>query len=128
MANPVFGANNIASDSSRVLKPTNQNIKDAVKAVYDTLAPSFQSKYGISLSVGLTKVPSLNLHQKSATEQQRERRHKLKQVKADIENQMRDTAFERSVRFSDKKHLMYISCTSICHGGGLSLFTQSHFY
>ena len=60
-----------------------------MKAVYDTLAPGFQSKYGISLSVGFTKVPSLNLHQKSLTEQRKERRHQLTQVKADIENEMR---------------------------------------
>ena len=45
------------------LKPTQQEIKDTAKAIYDKVAPAFQIPYGVSLSERLTKVTDLNLQQ-----------------------------------------------------------------
>ena len=65
-AYPVFVAHNesqLKRTGNVGLTPTQQEIKDTAKTIYDKVAPAFQKPYGVSLSERLTKVTDLNLQQ-----------------------------------------------------------------
>ena len=99
-SNPVFVAKEDVCDTAGKvlkLKQMNENIKATAKAIYDKVSPAFEKQYGITLTAGLAKILELNLKQKSPNELRKERRHHYTQIKTDIENQLRETAFERLV-------------------------------
>lgn len=99
MKNPVFSASNEASKvgicNGRALKPSQKEIKNTAKAIYEKVSPVFEKRYNVSLAKALSKVPDLELQHKSTNERRKERRHHYRESKHNIENQMAETAFLR---------------------------------
>lgn len=99
LKNPVFNASDVANKagkfSSRVLKPTQRDIKNTAKTIYDKVSPIFEKKYDVSLAEALSKVPNLGLQYKTVNDRRKERRQHYRESKKSIENQMAETAFLR---------------------------------
>lgn len=97
--NPVFNAANEAAklrcQNGRVVKPSQRDIKNTAKALYNKLSPVFESNYGMTLAEALCKSPDLDLQYKSQNDKRSQRRNHYRQAKNNIENQIAETAFIR---------------------------------
>lgn len=92
LKNPVFSATNEANKvgicNGRVLKPSQKEIRNTAKAIYEKVSPIFEKRYNVSLAEALSKVPDLDLQHKTTNERRKERRHHYRESKHNIENQM----------------------------------------
>lgn len=79
----------------QALKPTSTNIRNAAKAIYDKVSPLFEKTFNTSFAEGLSKVPGLDLQQKTVNEKRSDRRNQYRSTKENIEKQMEETAFLR---------------------------------
>lgn len=98
MNNPVFAASQVAQSlrgTVRKTVPSKQDAKSTAEAWFNTLAPSFQDKYNIPLAEALSKVPGLNLQNKTQNQIRENRRQHYRKTKESIEKQMEETAFIR---------------------------------
>ncbi len=98
LTNPVFAGINEASraiPNSSGLKPSQKDMKQAVKNFYDKTSPIFQKTYNASLGECLSKVPDLNIQHQTKNEIRKKRRNQYRASKQNIENQMQETAFLR---------------------------------
>ena len=98
LTNPVFAAINeahTAVSNSSGLKPSQQDMKQAVKNFYNKTSPIFQKTYNASLGECLSKVPDLNIQHQTKNVIRKKRRNQYRASKQNVENQMQETAFLR---------------------------------
>ena len=81
--------------SAPTVKPTQSDGKRVAKAMYDSIAPMFQSMYNQSLAEALSKNSELNLQHKTKEDRHKDRRYQYRRTKENIENQMKETSFLR---------------------------------
>ena len=98
LTNPVFaGINetNRVKPNSSGLKPSQKDMKQAVKNLYDKTSPIFQKTYNASLGECLSNVSDLNIQHQTKNEIRKKRRNQYRESKQSVENQMQETAFLR---------------------------------
>lgn len=97
--NPVFSSENEAQklrcNNGRVVKPSQREIKNTAKAMYNKLSPVFEQSYGMSFAEALSKLPGLDIQYKSKNDIRSDRRQHYRQFKENIEAQIEETAFIR---------------------------------
>ena len=96
LINPVFAAINeahTAVSNSSGLKPSQKDMKQAVKNFYNKTSPIFQKTYNASLGECLSKVPNLNIQHQTKNDIRKKRRNQYRASKQNVENRMQETAF-----------------------------------
>ena len=96
LENPVLAAINEGSKAIRNShKPSQKDMKQAVKNFYEKTSQIFQKTYNASLGECLSKVPDLNIQHQTKNEIRKKRRNQYREAKQNVENQMQETAFLR---------------------------------
>jgi hypothetical protein len=96
--NPIFTAEDEAqtlNKSFTQVKPLQRDIINAAKTIYNKVESVFEKKFSTSFAEALSKVPELNLQNKSPNERRQERRNYYRKAKENVEKQMEKTAFLR---------------------------------
>ena len=100
--NPVFNAahevNNLRSRNGRVVKPSQRELKNAAKAMFDNMSSSFEKHYGADFAEVLSKASTTQLQNKSSNDIRSERRQHYRQFKNSVEESLKETAFLRYVQ------------------------------
>lgn len=97
MKNPVFcaEASTLRNPNGRVVSPTQKEIKNTAKAIYDKVSPIFEKNFNVSLAEALSNVSDIDLQHKSKNDKRQERRRHYQKSKESMEQQMEETAFLR---------------------------------
>lgn len=97
--NPVFNTANEAKKlrtrNGRVVKPTQRELSNTAKAMYDEMTSVFEKSFSANFTKVISKVPSLSVQNKSKNDIQSERRDHYRKFKESIEEHMAETAFIR---------------------------------
>jgi hypothetical protein len=87
-------ANRVIPNSSG-LKPSQKDMKQAVKNFYNKTSPIFQKTYNANLGECLSKVSDLNIQHQTKNEIRKKRGNQYRESKQSVDNQMQETAFLR---------------------------------
>ena len=96
LENPIYAAINEGSKAiPNSLKPSQKEMKLAVKNFYEKTSPIFEKTYNASLGECLSKVPELNIQHQTKNEIRKKRQNQYREAKQNVENQMQETAILR---------------------------------
>lgn len=98
MNNPVFSANQQAESlrgTVRKTVPSQKEAKATAAAYFNSYASSFQETYNMPLAKALSKVPGIDIQNKTPNEIHEDRRNHYRKSKKSTQKQMEETAFIR---------------------------------
>lgn len=97
--NPVFNtsleANKLRSRNGRVVKPSQRELNNAAKSMFENISSSFEKHYGVDFKQVISKDSSHQIQNKSKNDIRSERRQHYRQFKKSIEESLAETAFLR---------------------------------